>query len=60
MFEWWAASMHHRDFDDNSSALIYTFSVRLRPRWPGWLPDPLANRLFEPETRQRFAAMAEY
>lgn len=60
LFEWWAASMRHRDLADNTSELIYTFSVRLRPRWLGWLLDPLANRIFEHETRQRFAAMAEY
>jgi len=32
VFEWWAASMHHRDLDDNTSELIYTFSVHLRSR----------------------------
>ncbi|NWB84340.1 MULTISPECIES: hypothetical protein [Pseudomonas] len=59
-FEWWAASMRHRDIDDATSELIYTFSVRLRPRWLGWVLDPLVNRVFEWETRQRFAAMAAY
>jgi hypothetical protein len=52
--------MHYRDFDDSTSALIYNFSVGLPPRWPGWLLDPRAKRLFEHETRQRFAAMAGY
>ncbi|MEO6678879.1 MAG: hypothetical protein ABIO21_16055 [Pseudomonas sp.] len=60
VFAWWAASMRHRDLGDNTSELIYTFSVRLRPRWLGWMLDPLVNRIFEHETRQRFAAMAEY
>ncbi len=59
-FEWWAASMRHRDLGDNTSELIYTFNVRLRPRWIGRFLDPLANRVFEYETRQRFTAMAEY
>lgn len=59
-FHWWAASMRHRDIDATSSELIYTFTVQLRPRWLGWVLDPLVNRIFEWETRQRFAAMAAY
>lgn len=59
-FQWWAASMRHRDLEDGTSELVYSFSVRLRPRWLGVLLDPLANRIFEHETRHRFAAMAEY
>jgi hypothetical protein len=59
-FDWWAASMRHRDLDDHRSELIYSFTVRIRPRWLGWFLDPLVNRIFEYETRQRFASMAEY
>ncbi|MCF5806298.1 hypothetical protein [Pseudomonas tremae] len=59
-FQWWAASMRHRDIDAASSELIYTFILRLRPKWLGRVLDPLVNRLFEWETRNRFAAMAVY
>jgi hypothetical protein len=59
-FHWWAASMRHRDIDEKSSQLIYTFGVQLRPRWLGRVLDPLVNRIFEWETRNRFAAMAGY
>lgn len=59
-FHWWAASMRHRDIDEKSSELIYTFGVQLRPRWLGRVLDPLVNRIFEWETRNRFAAMAGY
>ncbi|UZE26925.1 hypothetical protein [Pseudomonas asplenii] len=59
-FHWWAASMRHRDLGNQTSELIYTFNVQLRPRWLGWLLDPLVQRIFEYETRQRFAAMAGY
>ncbi|GFM67092.1 SRPBCC family protein [Pseudomonas cichorii] len=59
-FEGWAASMQHRDIDDARSELIYTFRIQMRPRWLGRVLDPLVNRLFEYETRRRFAAMAEY
>lgn len=59
-FHGWAASMRHRDIDATSSELIYTFSVQLRPLWLGRILDPLVNRIFEWETRNRFAAMAAY
>jgi len=59
-FHGWAASLQHRDRDQGNSDLIYTFSVQLRPRWLGRVLDPLANRLFAYETRQRFTAMAAY
>jgi hypothetical protein len=59
-FHWWAASMRHREIDDRSSELVYTFSVQLRPRWLGRVLDPLVNRIFESETRNRFAAMETY
>ncbi|WPP01703.1 hypothetical protein SFA35_10290 [Pseudomonas sp. HR96] len=59
-FHGWAASMRHREIDGASSQLIYTFSVQLRPRWLGRVLDPLVNRIFEWETRRRFAAMAHW
>jgi len=59
-FQWWAASMQHRDLDGASSQLIYTFTLRLRPTWLGRIIDPLVNRLFEWQTRKRFKAMAAY
>lgn len=58
LFESWAASMRHRDLDGGRSELIYSFSLELRPRWLGWLLDPLANRVFAWEARKRFAALA--
>jgi hypothetical protein len=59
-FQWWAASMRHRDIDTASSELTYTFTLRVRPKWLGRVLDPLVNRLFELETRNRLAAMADY
>ena len=59
-FHWWAASMRHRDIDLRSSELVYTFNVQLRHRWLGRMLDPLVNRIFEWETRNRFAAMKAY
>lgn len=59
-FALWAASMRHRDLPDGTSELIYTFSIRLRPRWFGKLFDPLAALLYRRETRKRFLAMARF
>ncbi len=59
-FALWAASMRFFDRDDGHCTLIYTYAIRLRPRWLGALLDPVASVLFAWETRRRFAAMARY
>lgn len=60
VFAHWAASMSHRDRSDGTSDLTYTFTIKLRPRWLRWILDPIAARVFERETRLRFAAMAAF
>lgn len=59
-FALWAASLRFKDRDDGGCDLIYTYSIKLRPRWMGGLLDPVAGMLFARETRRRFAAMAAY
>jgi len=59
-FAQWAASMRFHDRPDGESDLIYTYSIKLRPRWVGALFDWLGGILFAWETRRRFKAMAEY
>jgi hypothetical protein len=59
-FALWAASMRFRDLDEGKSELIYTYSIKLRPRWMGWLLDPIGGILFARETKLRFGAMARY
>ena len=59
-FALWAASMRFRDREDGGSDLIYTYLIKLRPRWMGVLFDWLAGILFAWETRRRFKAMANY
>ena len=59
-FALWAASMRFFDRDDGLCTLVYTYSIKLRPRWLGLLLDPVASVLFAWETRRRFAAMACY
>ena len=59
-FALWAASMRFRDREDGGSDLIYTYSIKLRPKWLGAVLDPIAGALFAWETRRRFNAMARY
>lgn len=60
LFGEWAASMRHRDLPNGASELIYSFNLRLRPRWLlAWF-DWIAIRIFAWQTRKRFRAMANY
>ena len=59
-FALWAASMRFLDREDQTCDLIYTYVIKLRPRWFGALLDPFAKLLFAWETRRRFKAMAQY
>lgn len=56
----WAASMRFRDREFGGSDLIYTYSIKLRPKWLGAPIDPVAGALFAWETRRRFKTMARY
>jgi hypothetical protein len=58
-FHLWAASLVLRDTPQGCD-LIYTYSIRMRPRLLAWLIEPVANHLFARETRRRFLAMAAY
>ena len=59
-FAQWGASMRFRDRTDGGSDMTYTFTIHLRPRWLGWILDPIAGLLFTWETRRRFRSMARY
>ncbi|WP_447752214.1 SRPBCC family protein [Pseudomonas nicosulfuronedens] len=60
LFRQWAASLQHKDLEDGTSELIYTFDLALRPAWLGPCIDPWAGLIFERATRRRFAALASY
>ena len=59
-FALWAASMRFRDRNQSTCELTYTYSLRLRPKWFGWLLDPISGLLFAWETKRRFKAMSRY
>ena len=60
LFGEWAASMKHRDLVNGCSELVYSFNLRLRPRWLLAPFDWIAIRIFAWQTRKRFRAMANY
>lgn len=60
VFQEWSASMRHRDLNEGTSELIYTFNLKLRPHWFGRFVDEWANRLFARATRKRLLALADY
>lgn len=59
-FALWAASMRFFDRDGGRCDLVYTYTIKLRPRWLGVLLNPIASMLFAWETGRRFKAMARY
>lgn len=60
LFSLWAASLRFRDREDGGCDLVYTYSIKLRPKWLGPLLDPIAGALFAWETRRRFNAMSRF
>ncbi|WCM21126.1 hypothetical protein NDK50_06625 [Paraburkholderia bryophila] len=60
IFSEWSASIRHRERDDGTSDLIYTFKLSLRPRWFHSLCVDAVTAIFEEETRQRFESLAAF
>ncbi len=60
LFSLWAASLRFRDREDGGCDLVYTYSIKLRPKWLDPLLDPIAGALFAWETRRRFHAMGRF
>ncbi|PQV47496.1 polyketide cyclase/dehydrase/lipid transport protein [Paraburkholderia sp. BL21I4N1] len=60
IFNEWSASIRHRERDDGTSDLIYTFKLSLRPRWIHWLCADRVTTIFEKETQQRFESLAAF
>ncbi len=60
LFREWSASLRHRDLGDGTSELIYTLAFSLRPGWVDACCRGVVARMFERETRRRFAALAAY
>lgn len=56
-FARWAASMKHEPAGAGQSVMIYTYTIETGPAWLRWLMEPVVSRIFEHQTRRRFACM---
>lgn len=59
-FAKWAASMKHEAVDADRSVMIYTYTIETGPAPLRWLMEPLVSRMFEAQTRKRFASMRQF
>jgi hypothetical protein len=59
-FTRWAASMRHRSTAPNQSLLIYTYSFEVGPAALRWLLEPIVKRIFDWQTRRRFARLRAF
>lgn len=59
-FTRWAASMRHRSTAPNQSLLIYTYSFEVGPAALRWLLEPIVKRIFDWQTRRRFARLRDF
>jgi hypothetical protein len=59
-FAKWAASMKHEPVDADQSVMIYTYTIETGPAMLRWLMEPVVKRLFEWQTRRRFACMRDF
>ena len=59
-FSRWAASMQHRSTGPDSSLLIYTYTFEVWPRPLRWLMEPVVQRVFDWQTRRRFARLKAF
>ena len=56
----WAASIRHADIGDGTSKITYTFSFSAKPRWLGWLFEPIMLIVFRWETKKRLRALRDH
>jgi hypothetical protein len=59
-FAKWAASMKHEAIDANQSVMIYTYTIETGPPMLRWLMEPIVDRIFQRQTRKRFACMRDF
>ncbi|MFL6658965.1 MAG: hypothetical protein ACJ8GW_12885 [Massilia sp.] len=59
-FTKWAASMKHEAIDADKSLMIYTYTIETGPALLRWIMEPVVSRIFERQTRRRFACMRDF
>ena len=55
-----AASMKHETIDADQSVMIYTYTIETGPPMLRWLMEPIVDRIFQRQTRKRFACMRDF
>jgi hypothetical protein len=56
----WAASMRHRPHGPDRSLMIYTYNFDVMPAALRWLLEPVVQRIFDWQTRRRFARLQDF
>lgn len=56
----WAASMRHSSMQAHQSVLIYTYNFETGPAAIRWLMEPIVARIFDHQTRKRFARLQRF
>lgn len=59
-FETFAATIRHRDLNDQSSLIEYVLHFQARPTVLRWILHPLMNMAFRWETRRRLRALSKH
>ena len=59
-FTKWAASMKHEAIGADQSVMIYTYTIETGPPMLRWLMEPIVDRIFQRQTRKRFACMRDF
>lgn len=59
-FSRWAASLNHREIDEDSSMLIYTYTFSAGPRLLAFVVEPIIKLIFDWQTRHRFLRMQAF
>jgi ribosome-associated toxin RatA of RatAB toxin-antitoxin module len=59
-FDTFAASIRHMPVDDKNSEVIYKVNFTAKPKWLGWLLQPIMGAVFAWETKKRLTALRNY
>lgn len=59
-FTRWAASMKHRPLEAGQSVMVYTYTFEVGPAAFRWLIAPVVKRVFDWQTRRRFARLQQF
>jgi hypothetical protein len=59
-FTRWSASMQHRPLGEERSLMIYTYTFEADTKALRWLIEPMVKRVFDWQTRRRFARLKTY